>query len=97
MTKFITIIALTALSTSAFGFTPKSQSEISLSSNSIYMKDKFDQMWETKTDCTFQTNDVRRVKIRKANRQRLLRLNNELVVTIDGKTHTCRIIKFSTV
>lgn len=97
MKHAITAIALCLVPISAFGFIPKTQVPVSISTDSIYLTDITSQKWKTKTDCLFDLQANSEVKVKSLEKRRFVRSNQRLLVDIDGKKQICRIIKLSTI
>lgn len=95
--KAITTIALCLLSVSAFGFVPKTQTPLEITTDSIYLKDKANQKWQTQTDCLFNLKENSEVRVKQIDKRKTLRVNHRLIVSVDGERHICRITKLSTV
>lgn len=97
MTKLATFLLASLIAVPSFAFVPKTQEPLNISTDSIYMKDKADQMWQTKTDCQFNISAKSTVKVKSIERRKTLRVNHRLLVSVDGDRQVCRVTKLSTV
>ena len=97
MTKLATFLLVSLIAVPSFAFVPKTQEPLSISTDSIYMKDKADQMWQTQTNCRFNVTDKSTVKVKSIERRKTLRVNHRLLISVDGDRQICRVTKLSTV
>jgi hypothetical protein len=91
MTKIATLLALTLLSSSAFGFIPKQTALVT--TDSIYLKDKRDQYWQTSTDCDYNITKISEVAILPIDKR--LQVNSRVMLRVNGQRQVCRITEMS--
>lgn len=90
MKKLTVFVALSLLSVSAFGFIPNHRTtEALVTTNHIYLKDKFNQYWKTSTDCYYDITEDSEVSIKPFNDR--FRVNSRVILKVDDQKMVCRI------
>lgn len=91
MKQLVALLALTLLSSSAFGFIPKQTALVT--TDSIYLKDKQDQYWQTSTDCDYNITKTSEVSILPIDKR--LQVNSRVLLRVNGQKQICRITEMS--
>lgn len=90
MKNLITFLILITLSVGAAAFVPPlNKTDIYVSTDTIYLKDRWQDTWETTTDCNYYITDKSDVSIYPLSER--IKLNSKLLVKVDGEKFVCRV------
>jgi hypothetical protein len=94
MKNLIVGLVLSSLSLSVGAFVPKNSTVSYMTKDTIYVEDGSNEIWETKTDCSYTLTEKSQVSIVPL-ATRKVRENTRLVIKVDDQRHVCRVVEVS--
>lgn len=100
---FISALVLMITASSSYGFIPSQQksADAMITKDHLYLKDNEQQIWKTKTDCSYSITKDSDVSIAifgnntRFGPRTLIKKDTRLLVTIDRERHVCRVLDVS--